>query len=101
MGSGWTIMSFDWSRWDAIFGGGFPGAEQKILDEVLWDTDGYFDDDGVRPAPKREQLQASNEGAARCVPGARQIAFPNLVHDAPSHDPAAFTATLFEFLSKR
>ena len=62
MGSGWTIMSFDRSRWDAIFGGGFPGAEQKILDDLLWDTDGYFDDDGVRPAPNREQLLASPKG---------------------------------------
>ena len=42
-----------------------------------------------------------NEGVAKCVPGARQVAFPNLVHDAPSRDPAAFTAALFEFLSKR
>ena len=42
-----------------------------------------------------------NEGVARCVPRARQVVFPNLVHDAPSRDPAAFIAALFEFLSKR
>jgi pimeloyl-ACP methyl ester carboxylesterase len=41
-----------------------------------------------------------NEGVSKCVPGARQVAFPNLVHDAPSRDPAAFTAAVFEFLSK-
>jgi pimeloyl-ACP methyl ester carboxylesterase len=38
---------------------------------------------------------------ARCVPGARQVAFPNLGHDAPSRDPAAFTRALFEFLAKQ
>jgi len=42
-----------------------------------------------------------NEAVAKCIPGARQVAFPNLVHDAPSRDPAAFTAALFEFLSRR
>jgi pimeloyl-ACP methyl ester carboxylesterase len=41
-----------------------------------------------------------NEGVIRCVPGARQVAFPNLVHDAPSRDPTLFTTTLFAFLSK-
>jgi pimeloyl-ACP methyl ester carboxylesterase len=41
-----------------------------------------------------------NAGVGRCIPRARQVAFPNLVHDAPSRDPAAFIAALFEFLSK-
>jgi pimeloyl-ACP methyl ester carboxylesterase len=38
---------------------------------------------------------------SKCVPEARQVSFPNLVHNAPSADPAAFTAALFEFLAKR
>jgi pimeloyl-ACP methyl ester carboxylesterase len=42
-----------------------------------------------------------NEGVSKCVTGARQVALPNLYHDAPSRDPAAFTNTVFEFLSQR
>jgi pimeloyl-ACP methyl ester carboxylesterase len=42
-----------------------------------------------------------NEGVSKCVPGAQQVGFPNLVHNAPSADPVAFTAALFEFLAKR
>jgi pimeloyl-ACP methyl ester carboxylesterase len=42
-----------------------------------------------------------NEGVSKCVPGAQQVSFPNLVHNAPSANPAAFSATLFEFISKR
>jgi pimeloyl-ACP methyl ester carboxylesterase len=41
-----------------------------------------------------------NEGVVKCIPAARQVTFPNLVHDAPSRDPAAFTSALFEFLEK-
>jgi pimeloyl-ACP methyl ester carboxylesterase len=42
-----------------------------------------------------------NERISQCVPGAQQVAFPGLIHNAPSVDPAAFTAVLFEFMSKR
>jgi hypothetical protein len=42
-----------------------------------------------------------NERISKCVPGAQQVVFPGLVHNAPSVDPAAFTAVLFEFISKR
>jgi pimeloyl-ACP methyl ester carboxylesterase len=42
-----------------------------------------------------------NEGVSKCVPGGQQVSFPGLVHNAPSADPAAFTAALFEFMSKR
>ena len=41
-----------------------------------------------------------NEGVAKCVRGAQQIGFPNLLHNAPSRDPAAFSAALFGFLAK-
>jgi pimeloyl-ACP methyl ester carboxylesterase len=41
-----------------------------------------------------------NEGVSKCVPGAQQVSFP-LFHNAPSADPSAFTAALFEFMSKR
>jgi pimeloyl-ACP methyl ester carboxylesterase len=42
-----------------------------------------------------------SEGVSKCVPEAQQVSFPGLVHNAPSADPAAFSAALFEFLSKR
>jgi pimeloyl-ACP methyl ester carboxylesterase len=42
-----------------------------------------------------------NEGISKCVPGARQVSFPGLVHNAPSVNPEAFTTALFEFMSKR
>jgi pimeloyl-ACP methyl ester carboxylesterase len=35
-----------------------------------------------------------------CVPGAQQVILQNVNHDAPWRDPAAFTAAIFEFLSK-
>jgi hypothetical protein len=35
------------------------------------------------------------------VPGAQSVSFPNLIHNAPSADPVAFTTALFEFLAKR
>ena len=38
---------------------------------------------------------------SKCVPGVQQVSFPNLVHNAPSADPAAFAAALLEFLAKR
>jgi pimeloyl-ACP methyl ester carboxylesterase len=41
-----------------------------------------------------------NERISRCVPGAQQVAFPGLIHNAPSADPAAFTAALFNFMVK-
>jgi pimeloyl-ACP methyl ester carboxylesterase len=42
-----------------------------------------------------------NEGVRKCVPGAQQVSFPKLVHGAPSENPGAFTAALFEFLAQR
>ena len=42
-----------------------------------------------------------NEGISKCVPGVQQVIFPGLVHNAPSADPVAFTAALFEFFAKR
>jgi pimeloyl-ACP methyl ester carboxylesterase len=42
-----------------------------------------------------------SESISKCVPGAQSVSFPNLIHNAPSADPVAFTAALFEFLAKR
>ena len=40
------------------------------------------------------------EGVGKCVPGAQQVAFRGLVHNAPSVDPPAFMSALFGFLAK-
>jgi pimeloyl-ACP methyl ester carboxylesterase len=42
-----------------------------------------------------------NERISKCVLGAQQVAFPGLIHNAPSVDPAAFNAALFDFMAKR
>ena len=42
-----------------------------------------------------------SESISKCVPEAQSVSFPNLIHSAPSADPVAFTAALFEFLAKR
>jgi pimeloyl-ACP methyl ester carboxylesterase len=42
-----------------------------------------------------------SEAITKCVPGAQQIILQNVNHDGPCRDPAAFTAAVFEFLSRR
>jgi hypothetical protein len=66
MGSGWVFKSFDRSRWDAIFGSGVPDGEQKIVDAILWDNEGYFDpeSDELRPGYNRDKILASAKGRA-------------------------------------
>jgi pimeloyl-ACP methyl ester carboxylesterase len=43
----------------------------------------------------------TSEAIAKCVPGAQQVILKNVNHDGPYRDPAAFTAAVFEFLSRR
>ena len=43
----------------------------------------------------------TTEAIARCVRGAQRVVLQNVNHDGPARDPAAFTAAVFEFLSKR
>jgi hypothetical protein len=63
MGYGWELKTFDRVRWDAIFGSGLPGAEQKIQDALLWEEEGYLDDtDPSLPGWDREQILASHTG---------------------------------------
>jgi len=66
VGSGWVFTSFDRARWDAIFGSRAPEVKQKIVDAMLWDNDGYFDDDSdeLRPGYNRDKILASAEGKA-------------------------------------
>jgi pimeloyl-ACP methyl ester carboxylesterase len=42
-----------------------------------------------------------SEAITKCVPGARQVILQNVNQDGPYRDPAAFTAAILEFLSKR
>jgi pimeloyl-ACP methyl ester carboxylesterase len=42
-----------------------------------------------------------NAAISKCVPGAVEIVLPNVNHDGPVRDPAAFSAAVIEFLSKR
>ena len=42
-----------------------------------------------------------SEAITKCVPGAQQVILQNVNHDGPVRDPAAFTAAVFEFLSRR
>jgi pimeloyl-ACP methyl ester carboxylesterase len=42
-----------------------------------------------------------HEAISKCVPDAVQIVLPNVNHDGPVRDPAAFSAAVIEFLSKR
>jgi hypothetical protein len=64
MGSGWMIKTFDRAKWDMLFGSGSPEAEQKIVDTLLWENDGYFDDDAadLQVGPNREEILASQQG---------------------------------------
>jgi len=43
----------------------------------------------------------TSEAITKCVPGAQQVILQNINHDGPCRDPAAFTAAVFEFLSRR
>ena len=43
----------------------------------------------------------TSEAITKCVPGAQQVILPGVNHDGPCRDPAAFTAAVFEFLSRR
>jgi hypothetical protein len=37
MSTRWSFYSFDRPRWDAIFGGGLEGAEDQVIQAVIWD----------------------------------------------------------------
>jgi pimeloyl-ACP methyl ester carboxylesterase len=41
-----------------------------------------------------------SEAISKCIPGAQLVVLPNVGHDGPSRDPAAFTRAVFEFLSR-
>src|SRR5262249_51171847 len=41
-----------------------------------------------------------SEAIATCVPGAQKVILQRVNHDGPVRDPAAFTAAVFEFLSR-
>lgn len=47
-----------------------------------------------------ESYALISEAITKCVPGAQQVILQNVNHDGPMRDPAAFTAAVFEFLSR-
>jgi len=75
MGSGWWMHTFDRAKWDAIFGGGWSEAEQKIVDAQLGEIEGYFDgSDELGPGPDRKELLDSPDGQAALVLAAHLVA---------------------------
>ncbi len=54
----------------------------------------------MRGEKSRAFFTLISEAITKCVPGAQQVILENVNHDAPVRDPAAFTAAIFEFLSK-
>jgi pimeloyl-ACP methyl ester carboxylesterase len=54
----------------------------------------------MRGEKSRAFFTLISEAITKCVPGARQVILQNVNHDAPWRDPAAFTAAVFEFLSR-
>ena len=54
----------------------------------------------MRGEKSRAVFTLISEAITKCVPGARQVILQNVNHDAPWRDPAAFTAAIFEFLSR-
>src|SRR5215467_7238369 len=44
MSSQWYFYSFSKERWDAIFGGGLEGAEEKVIQSVTWDRGAWNDE---------------------------------------------------------
>ena len=54
----------------------------------------------MRGEKSRAVFTLISEAITKCVPGARQVILQNVNHDAPWRDPAAFTAAVFEFLSR-
>lgn len=55
----------------------------------------------MRGEKSRAYFTLISEAITKCVPGAQQVILQNVNHDGPCRDPAAFTAAVFEFLSKR
>jgi hypothetical protein len=43
----WSFYSFDWSRWQSIFGSGTEDAKRCVVESVTWDEGGYEDPDAV------------------------------------------------------
>jgi hypothetical protein len=74
MGSGWWMHTFDRAKWDAIFGGGWPETEQRIVDAQLGEIEGYFDgSEELKPGPDRQEILDSSEGQAAIVLAAHLV----------------------------
>lgn len=63
MSIAWSFYSFDWSRWQSIFGGGGEDAERCVVESVTWDEGIYKDvDAAVRIARQIVASGLSYEG---------------------------------------
>ena len=59
----WSFCSFDWSRWQSIFGGDTEEAKRSVVESVTWDDGVYADPDAaVRIAQKLVTSGFSYEG---------------------------------------
>ena len=47
MSIAWSFYSFEWSRWQSIFGSGSKDAERCVIESVTWDEGAYEDLDAA------------------------------------------------------
>ena len=58
MSSFWQYFSFPRERWDAIFGGGLPGADRHVVASATWDDLPTWDDEGTEFPDPSDDLDA-------------------------------------------
>jgi len=54
----WEYFSFRQERWDAIFGGGLPGADRHVVASATWDDLPTWDDEGTEFPDPSDDLEA-------------------------------------------
>src|SRR5262245_4084053 len=54
----WQYFSFRQERWDAIFGGGLPGAERHVVASAVWDDMPAWDNEGNEFPDPSDDLDA-------------------------------------------
>jgi hypothetical protein len=68
----WQYFSFRQERWDAIFGGGLPGAERHVVASATWDDLPEWDDKGTEFPDPSENLEAYLDAVYRQATRARR-----------------------------
>lgn len=89
MGMFWQYFSFAEARWNAIFGGGMPGAERHVIASAVWDS--FLDADLPDPAIDLEAyLDAVNRMAPEPVRRlAKRICTSGISYDGLGREEAA------------